>query len=345
MLLDALQRELQDLGATVRLQTERRARGLQVDAILKVELDGTRETFAVEQKARAPYPSEVAFLDPLRTRLEQIGAPLLAAPYISPGQGSRLITHGWSWADAQGNFDLRAGTLRLRQRLPGPKPTRGRRALPRGPGGLAIVRDLIFLPSLFADPRLGRRRLAASAGVTLPRVSQVLKQLAGADIVRGDPAVTDQEREALLDAFLAAYPGPGGEEDAYFSLKPLHEVARSLGRRTHDDEVVISADVGPDLIVPVRSPTVLIAYVSRPIDVSRLDLTRAEGRDDANVLIRRPADSSVFGPKGTIKTAVIREAPVRLADPTQMIWDLSDLGGSDRLEAADRLKAWLLGSR
>lgn len=345
MLLDMLQRELTELGATVRLLAQRRASNVQVDALLEVELDGTREIFAVEQKARAPYPSEVGFLDSLQTRLQQIGTPLLAAPHISEGQGSQLVAHGWSWADGLGNFDLRAGSLRLRQRLPGPKPTRGHRSLPRGPGGLAIVRALIFLPSVFADPRLGRRRLAASAGVTLPRVSQVLKQLAEAEITRGDPAVTHQEREALLDAFLAEYRGPGGEEDALFSLKPLHEVARKLGSRTRDREAVISADVGPDLIVPVRSPTMLIAYVSRPVDVSRLDLTSAEGRADANVLIRRPADSSVFGPKGTIKTAVIREAPVRLADPTQMIWDLHDLGGADRLEAAGRLKAWLLGSR
>jgi hypothetical protein len=345
MLLDTLQRELGELGATVRLTTPRKTRGFPVDATFEVELAGTREVFAVEQKARAPYPSEVAFLDPLRERLEEIGAPLLSAPYISEGQGWQLIRHGWSWADGQGNFDLRAGTLRLRQRLPGRKPTRAQRAFPGGPGGLAIVRALIFLPSLFTDPRLARRRLAASAGVSLPRVTQVLNQLAGAEIIRGDAAVTDQEREALLDAFLAEYPGPGGEEDAFFSLKPLHEVARTIGRRTHESEAVISADIGPDLIVPVRSPTMLIAYVPRPVDLSSLHLTPAEGRGDANVLVRRPADSSVFGPKGTIKTAVIQEESVRLADPTQMTWDLLDLGGADRVQSADRLKKWLLGSR
>lgn len=31
-----------------------------------------------------------------------------------------------------------------------------------------------------------------------------------------------------------------------------------------------------------------------------------------------------------------------LADTTQMIWDLKDLGGSDREEAADKLGQWLL---
>jgi hypothetical protein len=33
---------------------------------------------------------------------------------------------------------------------------------------------------------------------------------------------------------------------------------------------------------------------------------------------------------------------VPLADLTQQIWDLQDLGGADRLEAAGRLREWLL---
>ncbi|MEA2589629.1 MAG: hypothetical protein QOH66_2556, partial [Actinomycetota bacterium] len=33
---------------------------------------------------------------------------------------------------------------------------------------------------------------------------------------------------------------------------------------------------------------------------------------------------------------------VPLADPTQMIWDLHDLGGADRVEAAGVLREWLL---
>jgi hypothetical protein len=31
-----------------------------------------------------------------------------------------------------------------------------------------------------------------------------------------------------------------------------------------------------------------------------------------------------------------------LADPLQQIWDLQDLGGADRIEAAGRLREWLL---
>jgi hypothetical protein len=33
---------------------------------------------------------------------------------------------------------------------------------------------------------------------------------------------------------------------------------------------------------------------------------------------------------------------VPLADPSQMLWDLQALGGTDRWEAAGRLREWLL---
>jgi hypothetical protein len=35
-------------------------------------------------------------------------------------------------------------------------------------------------------------------------------------------------------------------------------------------------------------------------------------------------------------------ASIPLADPVQMIWDLLDLGGTDRAEAAGKLRQWLL---
>jgi hypothetical protein len=39
---------------------------------------------------------------------------------------------------------------------------------------------------------------------------------------------------------------------------------------------------------------------------------------------------------------VIDDSPFPCVDVTQMIWDLVDLGGSDRVEAADHLRQWLL---
>ena len=40
--------------------------------------------------------------------------------------------------------------------------------------------------------------------------------------------------------------------------------------------------------------------------------------------------------------ATVRGVDIPLADETQLIWDLQDLGGADRLEAAGVLREWLL---
>ncbi len=72
--------------------------------------------FAVQAKSRAPYPNELERLQQSRHGLAASGHPLIVAPFISEPLGSILTRDGWSWADTQGNFDLRAPGLLLRQR-------------------------------------------------------------------------------------------------------------------------------------------------------------------------------------------------------------------------------------
>ena len=60
-----------------------------------------------------------------------------------------------------------------------------------------------------------------------------------------------------------------------------------------------------------------------------LGLIDAQGRHDANVIVRMPDDQSVFS--GHVMTAQAHGGDVPLADPLQQIWDLQDLGGADRL--------------
>jgi len=91
----------------------------------------------------------------------------------------------------------------------------------------------------------------------------------------------------------------------------------------------VSADVGPDLIVPWRRPSLVILYAKRVIDPAGLELIDAQGRHDANVIVRMPDDQSVFS--GHVMTAQAHGGDVPLADPLQQIWDLQDLGGADRL--------------
>jgi hypothetical protein len=309
------------------------------DAILDVDADGHRARFAVQVKRRAPYPHEVERLKRSRDELAGRGRPLLVAPFISQPLGAILTSGDWSWADDQGNFDLRAPGLLLRQRRTATAPAPRRRSLPRGSGSFAVIRALVA----FGDgEEPAATALAVQAGVSQPRVSQILRHLHDLELVeRIGRGRWKPQREALLDRFLAEYPGPGGSEQYCYSLDSPVEVAVRAGEvESPRCPIVVSADVGPDLIVAWRRPSMVILYAKHMIDISDLGLTDAQGRHDANVIVRMPDDQSVFAVRAFV--AQVGGSDVPLADPLQQIWDLQDLGGADRLEAAGRLRQWLL---
>jgi len=334
-------RWLRDSGLRVEDLTPTGAADAGVDAILDVAVGDRSARFAVQAKTRAPYPHEVERLRRSWHELELRGHPLMVAPFISESLGSLLTRNGWSWADAQGDFDLRAPGLVARQRRASTAPAPKRRSLPRGSGSYAIIRALVGF-SGGEDEEPGATALAAQAGISQPRASQVLHHLRDLKLVdiaghgRWEP-----HREALLDRFLAEYPGPGGSEHYYYTLDSPVEVAVRAGRAsTPARPMAVSADVGPDLIVPWRRPSLVILYARHAVDPSNLGLTDAQGRHDANVILRIPGDRSVF-PVPAL-AGEVRGNEVPLADPLQQIWDLQDLGGADRIEAAGRLREWLL---
>jgi hypothetical protein len=309
-----------------------------------VQVDGAR--FAVERRGRLPYPNEMPALEKRRAELASVGTPLLSVPFVPVSAESMLRDAGWSWADDAGNFDLRAPGLLLRQRLTTKPPVTGSTHLPQGSGSTAIIRALIgFSDDETEEPGVGA--LASQAGVSQPRASQVLSRLHELGLVerigrgRWRPA-----RAALLDRFLADYRGPGGTEQHYYSLDPLSIAAAALAGRSPRaasetaGEFVVSADVGPDLISAWRRPTTLIVYCRGLTSPETSGLVRAQGRGDANVVIRQPADTSVFPVPELVVD--VDGVEVSLADPTQMIWDLHDLGGQDRVEAAGVMREWLL---
>jgi hypothetical protein len=193
------------------------------------------------------------------------------------------------------------------------------------------------------DEEPGATALAAQAGISQPRASQVLRHLHDLNLVeKSGHGRWRPHREPLLDRFLAEYPGPGGSEQYCYSLDSPIEVAVRAGQASAPPRrpIVVSADVGPDLIVPWRRPSLVILYAKRVTDPASLGLIEAQGRHDANVLVRMPDDQSVF--PGHALTAQVHGSDVPLADPLQQIWDLQDLGGADRIEAAGRLRQWLL---
>jgi len=340
MLMDPV-RWLRDSGLSVEDLTPTGRADTGVDAILDVAVGDRSARFAVQAKKRAPYPHEVERLQRSWHELELRGRPLMIAPFISESLGAILTRDGWSWADAQGNFDLRAPGLVARQRRASAAPAPKQRSLPRGSGSYAVIRSLVGF-SGGEDEEPGTTALAAQADISQPRASQVLHKLHNLKLVdisghgRWKP-----HREALLDRFLAEYPGPGGSEHYYYTLdSPVDVAVHASQPSTSGRSIAVSADVGPDLIVPWRRPSLVILYSRHAIDPSGLDLTDAQGRHDANVIIRVPEDRSVFPMPPLVVQIQGNEVP--LADPLQQIWDLHDLGGADRIEAAGRLREWLL---
>jgi hypothetical protein len=340
MLMDQV-RWLRDSGLSVEDLSPAGAADAHVDAFLDVSVGGSSARFAVQTKSRAPYPHEVERLQRSWHELEMHGHPLMAAPFISESLGSLLSKDGWSWADAQGNFDLRAPGLVARQRRSSTAPVPKRRSLPRGSGSYAVIRALVGF-SGDEDEGPGATTLAAQVGVSQPRVSQVLHHLHDLELVRASGhGRWEPRREALIDRFLTEYPGPGGSEHYYYTLDSPVDTAVLAGQvSTPSRPVAVSADVGPDLIVPWRRPSVVILYTRHAIDPSVLSLADAQGRHDANVIVRSPVDRSVFPVPALLGQVRRNELP--LADPLQQIWDLQDLGGADRIEAAGRLREWLL---
>jgi hypothetical protein len=308
------------------------------DFVVELNAGGRVRRFAVEVRTVAPYPAQTARLDHLRAGLRKRGNPLLYAPHITEGQGRALTAHGWSWVDELGNFDLRAEGILLRNRVPKARGE-GRRsshALPKGWAGLQVVRTLIVEPP---EP-VRTSTLARAAGISAARTSQVLHQLQTHSYVsKESDGSWDVDRITLLDLFLAEYPGPGGDQGHFYALD-IGAAARAIAGH-QELEPAISGDVAADLLAPRRRPSHLIAYLHQG-SIDESDTLVVSVATEANVIVIRPFDTSVF-PVKQLKPSTMTPA-ISLAHPTQVAWDLQRLGGQDRLEHLEELKAWILRS-
>ncbi len=346
-----LNKVLQDLNRTPGIEASFRERPTQeLDALLEIVVEGKPFILAIEAKGRAPYPGELSQLFGLRDRLGRWGTPTLVAPRIPESVGNQIVPLGWSWADEQGHYDFRlAPGVRLvrRQSIQRPMMEVGRKSLPQGRGGLAIIRLVLSTPH---DVYLRTSDLAAAAGVTDARASQVMHKLQERGLVEKTGDGWRAARDELLEAFLAEYRGPGGTEVLFYSLDDPRDTAAEIVDRVLSStrgqrpaSIAISADVGPDLIVHWRRPSKLVAYINDQTNIDLTDLTPAPDRASANLLIRFPDDGSVF--RHHMLAGDLDGIEVPLAAESQMIWDLHDLGGEDRAEAARHLGEWLTKSR
>ena len=302
------------------------------DAVLDAEVDDRQVRFAVQVKSRAPYPGEIPRLEPLKDRLATVGAPLLVAPLITESTGRALTEAKWSWVDSHGNADVRARGIRISRRVPSRSVKTPRRSLPTGSGSWSIIRLLISDSNVENGTELAER-----AGVSQPRVSQVLSALSAAGLVeRHGRSTWTADRTALLDSLLTSYADTGRYISWLYSLDSPQQTCErivAVGKSLQID-AVISGDVAADRLVPWRVPTHTTVYTGDHRLAVHLEMTSAQGSDDANVELIVPADTSVL--------RVRHDDELTLAHPTQVILDLQRLGGTDRHEAAERIREWLL---
>ena len=206
-----------------------------------------------------------------------------------------------------------------------------------GAGTAAVVRLLIA-----TDDPLPGVTIASTVGVTQPRASQILKRLADHEAVTATPDGYVGEQAKLLDLYAdRTRPHLVEPESYWYSTRPLTEHARRVLALARDRKVSIafSADLAPDLIAPWRHPTANIAYVSAPLPMEDAGLVPAEGRADASLIVRWTDDNGLLSPADPWRGEV---DGVPITDPCQQWWDLLDLGGEDRAEAADRLRTAIL---
>lgn len=187
---------------------------------------------------------------------------------------------------------------------------------------------------------MAQTELAALIGVSQPRVSQVIRMLATDDAVLTAPDGYRGRRDRLLDLYIAKHRPATEAEAPWYGLDPMHEQVDKVCRLADEASirVAVSADLAADLLAPWRHPTLTVVYADALLDLADAGFVAAEGRADATVLVRHTADSTLLAP---FEPWPRESGGLPLSDPVQQVWDLHDLGGADRIEAADRLVAWI----
>ena len=209
-----------------------------------------------------------------------------------------------------------------------------------GAGTSALVRALIA-----ATRPVTQVELATLVGVSQPRVSQVLGRLRKSSAVTPTTDGYVGRRKQLIDLYVENHrPALVSAEVPWYSLRPMREQIDQLFAHANSTgtRVAVSADLAPDLLAPWRHPTLTIVYADHALDLTAAGFVRAEGRVDATAVVRHTSDTTLLAAFEPWSRSI---DGLPLADPVQQIWDLHDLGGADRVEAADRLTRALLDGK
>ena len=168
--------------------------------------------------------------------------------------------------------------------------------------------------------------LANALGVTQARVSTALQELQ--PLVRKTKngwVATDFE--SMAQSFLSSYPGPGGIRLGWFSSNPILEQGKSV--IAIDKKAVLSADSAADVLAPIRTPKLTLAYVQRNLPLAQRKF--AESPVDRATLIEvLPEDRTIFSLANAFGSS-------QIADGLLAAYDLQTLKREDSDQAVSHL--------
>jgi biotin operon repressor len=205
-------------------------------------------------------------------------------------------------------------------------------------GRFATVRELI---------RNGGRQpsqtaIADQTGISQAAVSQALKYLRDQHHIPIDQNHRDGPRSfrALIDYAITEYPGPGGITSYWYDFDHPTDTAHKLREVLRESHALVGGDLAADEYAPWKSTTRLALYFPTGIDMTRYHFAEAPA-DEANIVLRIPADTSVFRTATAWNERTRPESPFMLTDPVITAWELTQSPDTDAGQAVDHLKDFL----
>jgi hypothetical protein len=166
-----------------------------------------------------------------------------------------------------------------------------------------------------------------------------LRKLSEVDLVDRESdgwSLTNWDR--ALKVWLATYPGPRGVLTYWSGLSDVWS-STLTALDGLPDSAVVSGDAAVDLIAPWRQPRVATIYAPSMGDLTSTGLVQVPAPTDGTVAVCVPEDRTVWPTEPFIRT--FRDRPINVADPIQVLSDVTHTRDEDASQAAERLIDWI----
>jgi hypothetical protein len=258
----------------------------------------------------------------VRTRQPEVCVPVLVAPYFSPQAIESCGELGLSWADLNGNVDLKMEGVyvKIRGIETSKRESRSVTTL-YGPRSSRVIHALLLEPSR----KWNTKSLASLSGVSFGQVSTVRNLLEQNDWLTSSYGVaTLSEPKKLLDDWAAHYK-PLRSVHRYFSLDPLANLEARL--ESVLPNYALTEFSAADRYAPYTRYQRVACYVPQWTEDHGRELGLRGGDGASNVTIYETGEDIPF---------VEMARGSRCVSPIQTYLDLTQLAGRG-LDAADYL--------